>query len=251
MKVFVINLARRPERMERIRRQLDALGIAYERIDAVDGSRLTTAERRSAARAFRWWCAKGYLPRAGEIGCGLSHREVWRKIAEGKDASACVLEDDVTLESGFVGMLGTTERFLCGGAMPRVVLLTPVHSEFRCKLAEGVFGKIDWAMHSGGYVVTPESARRLLRVTSPMTAPVDEWRRWAKIAKMDLFAVDPAVCSQAEYGSEPWGSPMESDTRERGIVFVKDMSTARRIVHKAVRVVGKALDFVFTGVIVK
>jgi glycosyl transferase family 25 len=237
--------------MERIRRQLDALSVAYERIDAVDGSRLAKVERRSAASAFRWWCAKGYLPRPGEIGCGLSHREVWRKIAGGNDACACVLEDDVTLERGFVGMLGKAERFLCDGTKPRVVLLTPVHGEFLGEFAAGGFGKIGWAMYTGGYVVTRESARRLLCTTSPLTAPVDEWRRWVKLAKIDLFAADPAACTQAEYGSEPWGSPMESDTRERGFVFVKDMSVARRMAYKAFRIIGKTFDFIFTRVAAK
>ena len=36
--IFVINLARRPDRLARISQDLDALGLAFQRVEAVDGA---------------------------------------------------------------------------------------------------------------------------------------------------------------------------------------------------------------------
>lgn len=245
MNVYVINLARRTERMDRMRGRLEAASIAFERMDAVDGALLTRAERRAAADSFRWWCAKGYLPRAGEIGCGLSHRNVWRLMLERGNPCGAVLEDDVTLSHEFADVLDAAEKFLFDSNAIRVVLLTPTHEEANWGGC-GRFVRVGWGYYTGGYALTAEAARRLLRATSPLRAPIDEWARWVRMAGVELYAAVPAVCFQAEYGSEPWGTPFESDTRERNIVFVRDMSMPRRLLHTACRVVGKTLDSIMT-----
>jgi glycosyl transferase family 25 len=247
MRVFVINLARRAERMATMARRLDALGVKFERIEAVDGARLSDGERRKAANRFRWWCAKGSLPRAGEIGCALSHRETWRKFLELDEPCACVLEDDVSPTDGFPAALDAAERFVMEGKEARAIVLTPFVPAPVVEPEPGSFVRIPWATSTGGYILDRRAAAAMLKTTSPFPAPVDEWVRWTKTAGIRLYAARPAVCGQAEYGSQPWGSAYESDTRERGTVFVKDMSVSRRVAHKALRAVGKTLDFVITG----
>ena len=246
MKVFVINLARRPERMRYIDGQLANAGVAYERVEAVDGACLSEAERKSAANGFRWWCARGYMPRAGEIGCALSHRKVWRAMIDGDDAACCVMEDDVALSDGFVDMLRKVEVFMVKAVLPVVVLLTPRCAESRDEVVDGCFGRVAWAALTGGYVLNREAARRLLFATERLDSPIDEWSRWARRGSIALYAARPSVCSQAEYGSEEWGSVFASDTRDRTTVLVRDMSLPRKIVHKALRVIGKAIDEVLS-----
>ena len=237
MNVYVINLARRKERMAFMERQFASLGLAFERIDAVDGERLTPVERQKAISGFRWWCAKGYKARAGEIGCALSHRMALAKIVEAGLPCACIMEDDVTLGEGFCGALESAERFVTSEADARVVIMTP------CEAAKGDgFVRIHWAQSCGCYVVTQEAAKRLLSVTSPLTSTIDDWRRWGEKVGFALYAFSPAACSQAPYGSEPFDSPFASDTRDRDTVFVSDMRPIRRIVHKCLRLVGRTLD---------
>ena len=242
MKVFVINLARRPERMRYIAEQLAKAEVAYERIDAVDGAALSKRELRRLTNRFRWWCARGYMPRVGEIGCAMSHRNVWRKVLDGDEAACCVLEDDVALSEGFADMLRKAEAFAAKSASPIVVLLTPRCAEPKGEFVDGHFGRIAWAALTGGYVLNREAARRLLAATERLDSPIDEWARWAKRGGIALYAAQPSVCSQAEYGSEPWDSEFASDTRTRDMVLVKDMSLPRKIAHKALRVVGKIID---------
>lgn len=237
MKIFVVNLARRPERMAFVERQFASLGIAFERIDAVDGEKFSSEERRKAVSDFRWWCAQGYKARTGEIGCALSHRKTLGKVVGGGLPCACIIEDDVTLGEGFKAALESVERFVTDSTEPKAVLLTS------CEAArEEGFVKIPWAHSSGCYVVNQESAKRLLSVTSPLTSTIDDWRRWSDKGRFALYACCPAVCSQAPYGSEPFDSPFASDTRDRDTVFVSEMKPIRRIVHKCVRLIGRTLD---------
>lgn len=243
MRILVVNLARRKERLAYMQAQLKELGLRYERIDAIEGWKLSSEEQRQALNVFRWWCSQGYRARAGEIGCALSHRKALAKIVEEGLPCACIIEDDVTLGEGFLKALESSESFVIPQTDAKVVLLT------LCDVARetGVvvndcFVRIPWAQSAGCYVVNHEAAKKLLAVTSPLTSTIDDWRRWSEKGKFALYAYCPAVCSQAPYGSEAFDSPFASDTRESNTVFVSEMKTAQRFFHKCLRLVGRALD---------
>ena len=237
MKIFVVNLARRPERMAFMERQFASLGIAFERIEAVDGERLSSEERRKVVDGFRWWCSKGYKARVGEIGCGLSHRMALAKVVEDDLPCACIMEDDVALGDGFCAALESADEFVTSQTDAKVVVMTP------CEAAHGEgFVRIPWARSTGCYVVNREAAKKLLAATSPLTSTIDDWRRWSEKGRFELYAFCPAVCSQAPYGSEPFDSPFASDTRSRDTVFVSDMKPMQRLFHKCLRLVGRTLD---------
>src|SRR4029079_18979781 len=84
MKAFLISLDRNPERLAHMRAVLAAASIPYERITAVDGRRLTPDDLAKASASLS----------PGEVGCVLSHRIAWQRIADGSDPFAVVLEDD-------------------------------------------------------------------------------------------------------------------------------------------------------------
>lgn len=242
MRLFVINLARRMERMAFMERQFAAVSLDFERIDAIDGEKLSEEDRGMAVNDFRWWCAQGYKARAGEIGCALSHRLALARIVDEGLPCACIMEDDVTLGEGFCHALETAERFLAMQAVPRVVLLTPCGATKGRAAEKDGFVRIPWASSTGCYVVNQEAAKRLLAVTLPITSTIDDWRRWSEKGRFALYAFYPSACSQVPYGSESFDSPFASDTRNRNTVFVSDMKPVARIVHKGLRLVGRTLD---------
>lgn len=242
MRLFIINLARRTERMAFMERQFAAVPLGFDRIDAVDGEKLSPEDRGMAVNDFRWWCAQGYKARAGEIGCALSHRIALSRIVDEGLPCACIMEDDVTLGEGFCRVLETVERFLVTQADPKVVLLTPCDAAKGHAAEKEGFVRIPWASSAGCYVVNQEAAKRLLAVTSPMTSTIDDWRRWSEKGRFALYAFCPSVCSQAPYGSESFDSPFASDTRNRDTVFVSEMKPVARVVHKCLRLVGRTID---------
>lgn len=91
MKIYVINLDRAPERMERIARLLDAMGVPYERVAAVDGSALPATDVPDGAFAMT----------PAEIATVLSHRKCWDLFERSGEPHCLVLEDDVHFGSDF------------------------------------------------------------------------------------------------------------------------------------------------------
>jgi GR25 family glycosyltransferase involved in LPS biosynthesis len=101
----VINLERRPDRLESFRLRLaDAVGSQLasrvQRYPAIDGRALTlTPEIRHLFRGNDF----GY--RRSFIGCALTHLALWQELAASDAPAFLVFEDDVTLCRGFEGQL--------------------------------------------------------------------------------------------------------------------------------------------------
>lgn len=103
-KVFVINLARRTERRNRMLYCLNELGLNATFIEATDGRALTETDLESMGVRLMPGYKDPYYKRPitkGEIGCFMSHYRIWAKvISEGLD-EVLVLEDDVRFEPYF------------------------------------------------------------------------------------------------------------------------------------------------------
>jgi len=102
MDIYLINLARRPDRKAAMESQAQRLGLALLRLDAVDA-------RDAAPQTLdRWFHAGGPLgeiPR-GDKCCSLSHRSAWEKLLASGAPYAAILEDDVILREGAEFALG-------------------------------------------------------------------------------------------------------------------------------------------------
>lgn len=96
--VFVVSLARAPERRAAICRHLEQLGVEYRLVDAVDGGTL-------AADYVSSIVAPGMTMHPGAIGCYLSHLHIYEAMREQNILLACVLEDDAHLDPRIVSLL--------------------------------------------------------------------------------------------------------------------------------------------------
>lgn len=96
-KIFVINMAGSAERWNLVKFQLDALNLAYERIEGVDASVLDNSEIASyysrAENRKQFYRPLGI----GEIGCYMAHVRCWEQIVSQQLDFGVVLEDDVIL----------------------------------------------------------------------------------------------------------------------------------------------------------
>lgn len=88
--VYVISLARAPERRRAMAEHLDRIGIEYEMVDAVDGRALSAEYVASVV-------APGCDLTRGMIGCNLSHWELSKKLLASDRDVALFLEDDARL----------------------------------------------------------------------------------------------------------------------------------------------------------
>ena len=96
--VFVVSLARAPERRTAVCRHLEQLGIEYRLIDAVDGRALADDYIASIV-------APGLTMHPGAVGCYLSHVHIYEFMRDENIPLACVLEDDAHLDPRIVRLL--------------------------------------------------------------------------------------------------------------------------------------------------
>ncbi len=96
--VFVISLARAPDRRTSISQHLKSLNVDFRLVDAVDGTAMSAESRAELL-------APGASLNPGEIGCYLSHINVYKIISEENIPAALILEDDARLNRRTVSLL--------------------------------------------------------------------------------------------------------------------------------------------------
>ena len=230
MKVYLINLDRDVERMKVINARLNELNVEYERVSARDAKLLNLNANDGSVNRFRWWCAVGRPIRPGEIGCALSHYDLYRKISE----PVCILEDDVIIEDRFIDVLKQVEKWI-NPKLPQVVLLSN-HS--KKKYDDNGIYRTESDMYAEGYVITPTAAKALINVNYPLQRPCDHWGLWAKRGIIELYHAIPTVCSQDQ-------SQFVSGTVDAKSFKVSELNFVQCVLHKAKRAVGKTLDNLF------
>lgn len=97
--VFVISLARATERRAAMDAQLQQSGAQYEFVDAVDGANLNSAEYRHRLRQDLSRFHFRVEMNDGEIGCYLSHYNLWQRMVDEQIEYALILEDDAVCDA--------------------------------------------------------------------------------------------------------------------------------------------------------
>jgi glycosyl transferase family 25 len=165
--VYVINLARSPERKAWMESEFARVGVEGTFVSAVDGRRFgANCERRGGPRPK--------LAKA-EVALTLSHRKVWRIFLASGQAHAAVFEDDVHLGRDFKAIL---ELDWSRWRFDAVKLETMFDRVWHTRAGEPAgprrLHRLG-AEHLGtaAYILSREGARKLLAATRPRTRPVD------------------------------------------------------------------------------
>ena len=97
MKIYVLNLVRRPDRLLRFREMNDGELFDYNIFNAVDGSKLSPCHRIQ-----KLFSKNDYNFRKGIVGCALSHLAMWAELYNSDLESMLILEDDAELCPDFM-----------------------------------------------------------------------------------------------------------------------------------------------------
>ncbi|XP_065312553.1 procollagen galactosyltransferase 1-like [Gordionus sp. m RMFG-2023] len=103
-KVYMINLEKRPERRERMLNCFDELGLDVTLINGIDGNKLNDSFLKTQNITMLGNYKDPYHKRAltlGEIGCFLSHYQIWREVLARDYRKVLVFEDDIRFEKDF------------------------------------------------------------------------------------------------------------------------------------------------------
>ena len=244
MKIFLINLDKNPERLEKTRQRLTAIGVEFERIPAIYGKTLSDEEKKRSVNAFRWWCAQGRPIREGEIGCALSHYMIYRKMIAENMTCACILEDDNAYRDSFAAVVEEMERLL-NVSKPQVILLTNLTEDKA--VGQGVEVRPAVSDYTtSAYIITLPAAKVLLSANFPMHVPCDYWKRWVKRGLIELYHSFPTLAAQD--GRQFFGDGIETDKEftsdiEVGKVDrVSEYGIVRFVLHKIKRLIGCLID---------
>jgi glycosyl transferase family 25 len=160
--------------------RLGRLDLPFEFFSAIDGSELPPARLKHVYSPNRTFMRMGRYLHPNEIGCALSHTEVWAQMVREETAELLVLEDDVELAEDVPMLLATRYKWIPANA--RIVYLahhmaepvgpTPIDSNYGQERSICTFsGPV---MSAAAYLIRKPAALSLLAHSIPLRMPVDD-----------------------------------------------------------------------------
>ncbi|MDH6229596.1 GR25 family glycosyltransferase involved in LPS biosynthesis [Mesorhizobium soli] len=176
-----------------------AFGLEYERIAAVDGSTLSDDTIKGLVRLSPGMAP----PTPAQVGCFLSHRMAWERVANGDRDYGLILEDDAIFARNFRSVVANRKLFRGSPDIIRLegwpdVVLTSGGSK---RIGHGYrLHNLTWDTYGTcGYLVSRRAAKALLKMAEHYTSPIDHMLFTASsdiYQTLDIKALVPAACYQ-------------------------------------------------------
>ena len=186
MRTFIINLKHSLERRAKMESQLLKLNIAHEFIEAIDGRKMTETERRNVTREVNY----AFLP--GEVGCALSHLEIYKKITYENIDAALILEDDVVINNDLREIL---DNVTLSTTKPEILLLSRVNKYYKkpLKSINGSYSihKTQQATTAHAYIINQKAASNLLQNLYPVWMVSDKWTLFEDLSLAKIHSIVP------------------------------------------------------------
>lgn len=202
--IYLINLDRRPDRLERFMNSLDnsdMKDMKVLRMNAVDGSEIDitrvplseTAKGELKQIETTGFRSKHYQLTRGAIGCYLSHVKVWKDIVEKGHKNGLIFEDDVTLpENMYERMMNSMK----GVPDDWDVLLFGFH----CKECENMknYRKVDRFILLHCYAISYSGIVKMLKTNSlfPITQQIDSYMSELSPDILNIYTVKNPIIHQ-------------------------------------------------------
>ncbi|KAK2822138.1 hypothetical protein Q5P01_022203 [Channa striata] len=223
--IFLINLKRRSDRRVRMLSSLAVLRINATVTEAVDGKALNSSQLQAMGIDMLPGYKDPYSGRVltrGEIGCFLSHYNIWKQVVQQELQQVLVLEDDVRFEPRFCSRLASIMDSVQRARLDWDLIYV---GRKRLQVTEPE----DWVkgvrdlVHPGysywtlGYVLSLQGAKKLLQA-NPLNKmlpvdeflpvmfnkhPKDEYMQYFEQRDLKTFSVEPLLLFPTHYTGEP------------------------------------------------
>ena len=213
---YLINLARRTDRLQRVSVHLQQRGIEFERLEACDGRAVDKAVLDGVS--LRRGPFGALSP--GHRGCTVSHSMAWRQFLEGSATHALFLEDDISVAADMCRLLQDTvwipsgadliklekyrrgtSRLLLGRAAGQTPSRRPLHP------LRSLHGG------TGAYILSRRGARMALAECGRIAVQVDHLLFNAAVSPLSRNLRPLIVCPGM---ATQYAVPYSSDTWTRG-----------------------------------
>lgn len=226
MKTFIINLEKDTERKKYIVSQCMTFNLDCTVIPAVDGRKLSEDDLNKLIDPEK---SRGMT--RGEIGCSLSHYNIYKKIVDDNIQHALILEDDARLEPNIHNALKILEKNI--SEAPTIVLLGPInkYSTLDSKQVSDEFKMVNVleAALSHGYVINISAAKKLIKFLYPIWLEADRWVFFRDYNVVDVKALVPPSITLSTLSNTSTIWPTEEELLQRGHIENERSSTLKKI----------------------
>ncbi len=200
MITYIINMKKDEGRLLHMQKAMTSYNMKYERVDAVNGRALPKNEVLSFGphKRYKTWSL-------GALGCFISHRLAWQKIAQYDDEWGLVLEDDMRFASDFKKYISDIDILPKDADIIRLEA-SPNRLKLRKKRSfkdRNIYKVLSSSWCAGGYIINKRTAQALVKV------PSEEWdcadyflfdKNTSEISKkLNIYQVVSAICVQEKY----------------------------------------------------
>lgn len=198
LKVYLINLDRAQERLQRMQAKCAAAGLSFERVAAVEGASLTFPCAEFDARSYRYLHGRRVIP--AEVGCYLSHVECARRLLASDAEHALILEDDVAFPPDFARLLQLALADAGDWDILRLSTMNKGPKFGYRKLADGRSLAIALTREkgAGAYVINRTAANWIVRDLMPMRLSYDIAFDLEYIDGLRAAFIDPVPVDQRD-----------------------------------------------------
>ena len=218
--IFIISLPEQKQRQARLAKQLNAMGLSYTITDAVDGRLLDLDNIHpplDMAEHQRLWGEDMSRP---EIGCFLSHYNLWQHIADHGLPYALIMEDDVIIDKDLAEIVErslsskwhwdiirlsafrATEQLVKKGCA--LDTIDPSNKKIAFKLVSEKISSMGNrflvrykdARDTAAYMITQSAARKLIKHYGVISEPVDRMYELSWQHGLYFFGIAPPVVRQ-------------------------------------------------------
>ena len=175
-KIYYINLKRRTDRKKHVEEQLNKYATNYTRFDAYDGEKLdlnnlnnNIIHKDNLKDALSDKKTFGITLTLGAIGCAMSHRSIWEKIANSNYEKVLIVEDDIEINDNIYNFNSIYNE------VPKdwdILYIGSGQYKKNEKITNNI-AKLDHAFGLFGYILNSRSARKLLDNTFPLKQQID------------------------------------------------------------------------------
>jgi len=194
-KLFVINLSSSKDRLDCCNAEFLKAGLGFERIEAIDGSRLSSDK---VDDVYQWQKSDYYKELStGEIACYLSHRKVWQKILDDNLDFAIVCEDDIsvsrTTASAIEAIASISQAWDCVKLAEFPIKREVLHSSELTGHTSAfqlvTYGKVP--NRTCAQAISRQGAEKLLRYSEQILRPVDVDMQYWWEKNLNIFGLQP------------------------------------------------------------
>ncbi len=201
MRCLVINLDRSADRLAHVIAEFGRIGVAFERIAAVDAlQRPDLSQMPMRPGALPWRLADS------EVACLLSHRACWSILAAGDDPYGAIFEDDVVFTARAGPLLADSSWVPADADIVKLetFLQKTIIGLRRSGVGHGFSASRLYGVHVGcaGYILSKQAASTLLDATEEIGIPVDHVLFDPVLQpKPDrvVYQLSPALCIQEQH----------------------------------------------------